>query len=50
MNCTGLIGDTVVFMYCVDMEIERSAFGQTEAYSCPIALRPLIKESKLIVV
>lgn len=35
-------------MYCVDLEIERYRYGSTEAYSCPMGLRPIIRESKLI--
>jgi hypothetical protein len=50
MNCTGLVGDTLVMMYCIDLEIEKSGYGQTEAYSCPVEIRPIIRESKLPIV
>ena len=35
MNLTGLVGDTIVFMYTVDLEIEKKNYGEMEPHSCP---------------
>jgi hypothetical protein len=43
MNATGLVGDTIVFMYTVDIEIEKKNFGETEPYSCPEKVREIIR-------
>ena len=46
MDTTGLIGDTLVFMYAVDVEIEKKNYGEMEPYSCPESIREIIREVK----
>lgn len=46
MNTTGLIGDTLVFMYTVDVEIEKKNYGEMEPYSCPDEIKDIIREVK----
>lgn len=46
MNATGLIGDTLVFMYSMDVEIEKSGVGEPEPYNCPNKIRDIIYEVK----
>jgi len=43
MNITGLVGDTIVFMYTVDIEIEKKDYGETEPFSCPRDVRLIIQ-------
>jgi hypothetical protein len=47
INATGLVGDTIVFMYTVDIEIEKKNFGGTEPHSCPDAVREIIRKSRI---
>jgi hypothetical protein len=35
MNITGILGDTIVFTYFSDIEIEKKDFGDAEPFSCP---------------
>lgn len=46
MNCTGMVGDTVVFLYFADIEIEKKDFGDAEPYTCPNSVRDIIYEVK----
>lgn len=46
MDTTGLVGDTVVFAYSVDLEIQKKNFGELEPYSCPESVRDIINEVK----
>lgn len=46
MNTTGLIGDTLVFMYTVDIEIEKKNYGEMDPYSCPDSVNEIIREVK----
>jgi uncharacterized membrane protein len=46
MNLTGLMGDTVVFAYTADMEIQKNEFGKYEPASCPESIRGIMNELK----
>ena len=46
-NCVGLVGDTLVFMYAVDLEIEKSFFGELQPYSCPPTVREIINNVRI---
>lgn len=46
MNMTGVLGDTIVFTYFADIEIEKKDFGDPEPYSCPNEIRDIIYEVK----
>lgn len=46
MNTTGLIGDTLVFMYSMDIEIQKKEAGEPEPYNCPNKIRDIIYEAK----
>jgi hypothetical protein len=42
MNSTGLMGDTVVFAYIADVEIEKHFYSDSKAYSCPESVSTII--------
>lgn len=46
MDSTGLVGDTIVFMYVVDLEIEKKYYRQMEPYSCPQDAYDIIHRSR----
>lgn len=46
MNSTGLVGDTVVFMYSADLEIEKTHFSEMDPYNCPSNVQDIINEVK----
>ena len=46
MNSTGLVGDTVVFAYSADLEVQKKNYGELEPYSCPDSVRDIIHEVK----
>lgn len=46
MNSTGLVGDTIVFMYSADLEIQKKNYGELEPYNCPDSVRDIINEVK----
>lgn len=46
MNSTGLVGDTVVFCYSADIEVQKKNYGELEPYSCPESVRSIIQEIK----
>jgi hypothetical protein len=45
INSTGLLGDTVVFAYSTDMEIQEK-YKEIEPFSCPDAVRDVMNEVK----
>ena len=47
MNISGLVGDTLSFMYAVDFEIEKSYFGSMEVRSCPKPIKDIIMAVKI---
>lgn len=47
MNATGLVGDTLVFMYTVDLEIEKKNYGEMQPYSCPESIQPIIQKVRV---
>jgi hypothetical protein len=42
MNSTGLMGDTVVFAYSADLEIQKSHFKDLEPFCCPEEIKDII--------
>ena len=46
MNSTGLVGDTIVFAYSADLEVQKKNYGELEPYSCPDSIREIIHEVK----
>ena len=46
MNSTGLVGDTIVFMYSADLEVQKKNYGELEPYSCPESVQDIINEVK----
>lgn len=47
MNSTGLMGDTITFMYTADLEIEKKHYGEMEPYSCPQEVQEIIHNIKV---
>ena len=47
MNLTGLVGDTLVFMYTADLEIEKKNYGEMEPHSCPESILEVINEIRV---
>ena len=47
MNISGLVGDTLSFMYAVDFEVEKSYYGKMEVNSCPPEIRDIIMQVKI---
>jgi hypothetical protein len=47
MNISGLVGDTISFMYAVDFEVEKTYFGSMELHSCRHDIKQIILNVKL---
>lgn len=47
MNTTGLVADTITFMYTADLEIEKKHFGEMNPYSCPFEVEEIIHQIKV---
>ena len=47
INISGLVGDTLAFMYAVDFEIEKSYYGRMEVNSCPPEIKEIIMYVKI---
>lgn len=47
MNLTGLVGDTLVFMYTVDLEIEKKNYGEMQPHSCPEKILEIINDIRV---
>jgi hypothetical protein len=46
MNSTGLLGDTVVFAFATDLEIQKK-YREEEPYCCPDKIRDILNEVKV---
>lgn len=46
MDSTGLVGDTIVFAYSADLEVQKKNYGELEPYSCPDSIKDIIHEVK----
>ncbi len=46
LNLTGLVGDTIIFLYFTDIEIEKKDFGDADPFTCPNSVRDIIYEVK----
>lgn len=47
MNISGLVGDTISFMYAVDFEVEKTYFGSMELHSCRQDIKEIIMNVKI---
>lgn len=41
MDSTGLVGDTIVFAYSADLEVQKKNYGELEPFSCPDSIKDI---------
>lgn len=47
MDSTGLVGDTIVFAYSADLEVQKKNYGELEPFSCPDSIKDIFHEVKV---